>query len=47
MFAEFEREEMLNDEDLYIAAFTNDSASTFASHTDDSCCCQFKSEVIM
>lgn len=26
MFAEFEKEEMLNDEDLYINAMNNDSA---------------------
>lgn len=39
MFTEFEREEMLNDEDLYIAAFTNGSASTDASNVSDSCCC--------
>ena len=39
MFAEFEKEEMLNDEDLYVAAFTNDSASTNASNVSDSCCC--------
>lgn len=39
MFAEFEKEELLNDEDLYIGAFDNDSGSTFASHVDDSCCC--------
>ena len=39
MFAEFEKEKMLNDEDLYISAFDNNSASTEASHVDDSCCC--------
>lgn len=39
MFAEFEKEEMLNDEDLYITAFTNGSATTDASYVSDSCCC--------
>lgn len=29
MFAEFEKEEMLNDEDLYINAMNNDSASSY------------------
>lgn len=39
MFAEFEKEEMLNDEDLYINAINNDSASSYASNVSDSCCC--------
>lgn len=39
MFAEFEKEEMLNDEDLYIGAMDNGSASTYASNVSDSCCC--------
>ena len=39
MFAEFEKEEMLNDEDLFIGAFNSDSASTDRSNVSDSCCC--------
>ena len=39
MFVEFEKEEMLNDEDLYINAMNNDSASSYASNVSDSCCC--------
>lgn len=30
---------MLNDEDLYINAMNNDSASSYASNVSDSCCC--------
>lgn len=37
MFVEFEKEEMLNDEDLYIEVFSRKSEA-MASCTD-SCCC--------
>ena len=38
MFEEYEIEEVLDDEDLYLVSF-NGSESTYKSNVSDSCCC--------
>lgn len=39
MFTEFENEELINDEDLFVSAFDNGSESSERSNVSDSCCC--------